>query len=76
MKSSHDFSTLKDIDATAPILVICVIILMIRMSHRLCPKFIKKQGYDIGQTLDVDEDLPDFFSTLKLKDKEWFVKEN
>ena len=38
---------------------------------------MKKWGFVISQnTLEVDENLPDFFDSLKLKDKEWFLSEN
>ena len=38
---------------------------------------LRKWGYVISSnTFIVDENLPDFFQALKMKDKQWFKTEN
>ena len=77
MESSHTWSTLFEMQPTTPILLISVIITAIALLKTITPKLLKKWGYVISSsTLDVDENLPDFYSALKMKDKEWFLSEN
>ena len=57
--------------------MISVLICTLALLQTINPDLMKKWGFVISQNkLEVDENLPDFFDSLKLKDKEWFLSEN
>ena len=77
MHSSHDLSTLFELSSTTPILFICSIIAVYALLKTINPELLKKWGYLISSDkLEVDENMPDFYSALKMSDKEWFLREN
>ena len=77
MQSSHTLSTVFEQGPTTPILFICALITALALLRTTFPEAMRKWGFVISSSsLDVDEDLPDFFNALKMKDKEWFQSEN
>ena len=77
MESSHTWSTLAIVTPTTPVLFLCFVVVIISILRRICPDQLKKMGFVIStNTFDVDENLPDFFNALKMKDKKWFITEN
>ena len=60
-----------------PILVILIALFAIIIFRRCFADQMKKWGYVISsKVLTVDENLPNFFSAVKISDKDWFVKES
>ena len=58
-------------------LLFCAVNFIIGVLRTFIPEKLYQWGFAIQQTtFDVDENLPDFFNALKLKDKEWFLTEN
>lgn len=77
MESSHTWSTLAIVTPATPILYICLIIVLILTLRMIWHTRLRKWGYVISSnTFIVDENLPDFFQALKMKDKQWFKTEN
>ena len=58
-------------------LFFCFVNFIIGVLRTVMPEKLKKWGFVLENTnFDVDENLPDFYNALKLKDKEWFLTEN
>jgi len=77
MPSSHVLSTITSMGCATPILVILIALFAIIIFRRCCADQMKKWGYVISsKVLTVDENLPNFFSAVKISDKDWFVKES
>ena len=77
MESSHNWDTLLIVKPSTPILFICLIITIISLFRVSCPDFLRKRGFSISSNiLEVDENLPNFFETLKISEREWFIAEN
>ena len=77
MKSSHTLDTVLKMGPTMPILLISVIVLAIGLMKIFFPLQLSKWGFSISSdNLKVDENLPDFFQALKIKDKNYFIAEN
>lgn len=77
MLSSHNFQSVFEYGATSPMLLICSGVIIISLIERFFPRYLKKHGYVFSSfSFDVDENLPNFYQALKMKDKEWFLSEN
>ena len=77
MQSSHTFSNLWELNPTTPMLFFCGVNLIIGFLRTFFSEKLQSWGFTGGETcFDVDENLPDFFNALKMKDKEWFQTEN
>ena len=78
MQSSHDLSTLFKLSGATPLLLICLIIAVYALLKIIInPELLKKLGYlNSSDKMEVDENVPDFYSALKMSDKEWFWCEN
>lgn len=62
---------------TLPMLLLSLIIAVCALLKYTSPKMLAKYGYVLSSNkLEVEENLPEFYSALKMKDKEWFVSEN
>ena len=58
-------------------LAISVAIFLIATLRAFCSEKMRKMGYDISSTtLQVNENLPNFFEAVKLSDTSWFVAES
>ena len=77
MEASHTFSSLWDLNATTPMLFFCGVNLIIGFLRTFFSEKLSNWGFTGSECkIEVDENLPDFFNALKLRDKEWFLTEN
>ena len=77
MESSHTWITLLQIKPSTPILLVILVVIIIAFVRTALPYYVKKWGFTISANcLEVDENLPDFFDSLKMSDKQWFKSEN
>ena len=77
MESSHTWATLFQLKPSTPILLVCFVVIVIAFVRTALPYYMKKWGFTISaNSLEVDENLPDFFDALKMSDKQWFKSEN
>jgi hypothetical protein len=54
-----------------------VAILIIILMQSFFKKTLKKWGFSFGGTkISVDENLPQFFTSIKLRDADWLIAEN
>jgi hypothetical protein len=65
------------VNQASPMLLIGVAVAIIIFLQSFFGKQLKKWGFSFGSTsLNVDENLPFFFTGLKLKDADWLLQEN
>ena len=54
----------------------CAVLVMIFM-QAYCKKLLKRWGFSFGgYKINVDENLPFFFTAVRLGDADWLIKEN
>ena len=76
MKTGHIFSRLR-VDQAAPLLLMGCAIVVIIFMQAFFKKTLKKWGFSFGGTkISVDENLPFFFTAIRLRDADWLIKEN
>jgi len=76
MPTGHTFHTLK-VDQAAPLLMMGTAIFVIIFMQTFFKKALKKWGFSFGGSkISVDENLPFFFTAVKLADADWLLKEN
>lgn len=76
MLSGHTFDTI-EVDHASPLLLIGVAVFITIFMQQFFKKQMKQWGYSFGgANINVDENLPFFFTGIKLSDADWLVKEN
>jgi len=76
MLSGHTFSNVK-VDQSSPLLLIGLAVFIIIFLQTFFKKQLKAWGYSFGGAkINVDENLPFFFTSIKLSDADWLLKEN
>lgn len=77
MSSAHYWSTLSELNQATPMLMIAfafVVIIFLRIAFY---DQLSKWGFTISTNeIEVDENLPNFFESVKLRDADWLVTEN
>lgn len=77
MITGHDFDSIWEVDQTSPMILMAIGLLFILVIQKLFKKHLKKWGFGLSQNkLVVDENLPHFFSAVKLQEADWMVSEN
>jgi len=72
----HTFDTI-EVDQASPVLLMGCAILIIIFMQAFFKKTLKRWGFSFGGTkINVDENLPFFFTALRLADADWLMKEN
>lgn len=65
------------VDQSSPMLLIGIAVLIIIWLQMIFKKQLKVWGYSFGGAkMNVDENLPFFFTSIKLSDADWLCKEN
>jgi len=76
MLTGHTFDKII-VDQAAPCLMMGCAIAVIIFMQTFFKKVLKKWGFSFGGTkINVDENLPYFFTGIRLKDADWLIKEN
>ncbi len=76
MLSGHTFESIQ-VDHSSPMLLMGIAILIIIFMQTFFKKQMKAWGYSFGGAkINVDENLPFFFTSIRLNDADWLVKEN
>ena len=77
MVTGHDYTTLTNVNQATPMLLIGLALVFITFMRVFFYDTLTKWGFTISSnSIEVDEDLPNFFEAVKLKDADWIVKEN
>ena len=76
MKSGH-FVEIKVNQASPLLLAGCLCVLVVIFQSVLSEDFMKRMGYTMAMDdLDVDEDLPNFFKTLPVREARLIISEH
>jgi hypothetical protein len=76
MLTGHTFANIK-VDQAVPIALMGGCVLIIILLQTFFKKTMKKWGFSFGGSkINVDENLPYFFTAIKLSDADWLIKEN
>lgn len=76
MLTGHTIGNIK-VNQAAPLLLMGAAISVIIFMQAFFTKLLKKWGFSFGGTkINVDENLPFFFTGIRLSDADWLVKEN
>lgn len=77
MSSAHGWSTLGNMDQASPMLLIVIAFVAITVLRVFFADYVAKWGFSISNNvIEVDENLPNFFESVKLSDADWLVKES
>ena len=76
MSSAHFWTTLGQLTQATPILMIALAFVVITLMRILAYDLLSSWGFTIsGNKIEVDENLPNFYTAVKLSDADWLVKE-
>lgn len=76
MWSGHTLSSIT-VDHASPMLLMGTAVLVIIIMQSFFKKQLKNWGFTFGGAkINVDENLPKFFDSIKLRDADWLLKEN
>jgi hypothetical protein len=76
MMSGHTFSAIR-VDQASPLLLMGAAVAVIIIMQTFFKKTLKNWGFTFGGSkINVDENLPQFFESIRLKDADWLLKEN
>ena len=77
MLTGHDFSTIMNVNQATPMIFIGLSLTFITIMRAAFYETLTKWGFTLTvHDIEVDENLPNFFEAVKLKDADWIVKEN
>ena len=77
MSSAHALSSIAGFDQATPMLLFGFAFIIITILRVGFYETLSKWGFVISSnTIEVDENLPNFFTAVKLSDCDWLVKEN
>lgn len=76
MLSNHTIKNIR-VDQAAPLLLMGLAVLVIIVMQSFFKKTLKEWGFSFGGSkIEVDENLPQFFNSIRLRDADWLLKEN
>jgi hypothetical protein len=76
MRTNHTLSTIR-VDQGAPLILMGAAVAIIIFMQAFFKKTLRRWGFSFGGAkINVDENLPFFFTAIKLKDADWLIKEN
>lgn len=77
MKTGHTFNTLTQVSQAIPLLLIGIAITIIFFMQTFMSDLLEEWGFGFSDVeIEVDENLPNFFNACKIRDSEWYVKED
>lgn len=77
MSSAHGWSSVASMNHASPMLMIALAFIVITVLRVGFYDTMMKWGFTIStNTIEVDENLPNFFQSVKLSDADWLVKES
>ena len=77
MESAHGWSTLGVMSQATPLLLFSFAFMVITILRVGFYEYLTAWGFTISSNdIEVDENLPNFFESVKLSDADWLVKEN
>ena len=77
MSSAHGWSSIASMGHASPMLMIAFAFIVITVLRVGFYDTMSKWGFVIStNTIEVDENLPNFFQAVKLSDADWLVKES
>lgn len=77
MSSAHSWSSLGELSQATPILLLAVAFVAITIMRIGFYETLVKWGFTLTQNeIEVDENLPNFYASVKLSDADWMVKES
>jgi len=77
MITGHNWSTISDVNQATPMILIGLALVVITIMNIFFYETLKSWGFTLSSNqIEVDENLPNFFEAVKLKDADWIVKEN
>jgi len=77
MLTGHTFDSIASITQATGVLLIGIALTIIVILQLFFKKWLQKAGFAMSTySIDVDENLPNFFEAVKLQDAEWAVYEN
>ena len=75
-QTDHVFHNIR-VDQAAPLILMGTAILIIILMQTFFKKTLRSWGFSFGGTkINVDENLPQFFTSIKLSDADWLLSEN
>jgi len=76
MLSGHTIKSIR-VDQASPLLLMGVCVFIIIVMQSFFKKTLKRWGFTFGGSkINVDENLPYFFESIRLRDADWLLKEN
>ena len=77
MPTGHTFKTSETVAQATPLLLITGAMLTIFLANSFFKKGLKRLGFGFsGTKIEVDENLPNFYHSVKLSEADWLVQEN
>lgn len=77
MVTGHDWASIMTVNQSTPMLLIGACLVVITVMRVAFYETLTKWGFTLtSNTIEVDENLPNFFEAVKLKDADWIVKES
>jgi len=76
MVTGHDWSTVLNVNQATPMILIGLALVVITIMRVFFYDLLTSWGFTLtSNKIEVDENLPNFFRAVKLKDADWVVKE-
>lgn len=76
MSSAHFWTTLGQLTQATPMLMIAIAFVVIILMRIFAYDLLSSWGFTISSNkIEVDENLPNFYTAVKLSDADWLVKE-
>jgi hypothetical protein len=77
MITGHDWSTIFNVTQATPMILIGLALVFITFMRIFFFDTLTRWGFTISSNkIEVDENLPNFYEAVKLKDADWIVNEN
>jgi hypothetical protein len=76
MLTGHSWNSIMDVNQATPMLLIGIALVFITIMRVYFYDTLTQWGFTLtSNNIEVDENLPNFFEAVKLKDADWIVKE-
>jgi hypothetical protein len=76
MLSGHTIRNIR-VDQASPLILMGLCVFIIIVMQSFFKRTLKKWGFTFGGSkINVDENLPYFFESIRLRDADWLLKEN
>jgi len=77
MSTSHSVFSALEVNYSIPLFLVGIVYIFIVCVQLIFDEKLAKWGFTLSkQEMEVDENLPNFFSAVKLNDADWIVNEN